>query len=324
MDKDLVYDDRYNDQIMQDHISRFYGKQFVEKFKNKILPDQIFEQNNSGIHATVANKSVAMRMFHTATNTDLEAEYLVSETVTEHTNQLRLYPEFFGIYYINYAYNKNKIPSKKLNCFINRSCGFRQSWLYQLIREGLLDHGHVSFWSENYEYSDLSTGELFDHFFQENTIFRVEHEKIKNQIPYKNFNLSLEDAIIDSEKSLVIETFFEETDQICFTEKTMRVLQLPRPWYLFGNPGSISKLREWGFDVFDDWVDHSYDQEEVPHQRQRLILDQIHSTIHYTESLLEEFEIRAQNNRNLLKEFQYQYFNHKEQNILDRLQNELR
>jgi hypothetical protein len=321
-----MLDDRYNDQIMVNHLSRTYGQTFIDKFIKEIIDDLgiVQETNNHKLKAIVNNKSVAITMFHAATQNYLATDFFISETVTNHSNHIKLYPEFYGIYYTDYKYDKTLIPNKKINCFVNRSCPFRQSWLYQLIRENILDDAYVSFWSQNFEFPELSPQQLFDYYFTKNTIFETEHLKIKKEIPYKNFDMSLETAIIDSEKSLVIETFFEEEDQISLTEKTMRVLQLPRPWYLFGNPGAVSMLRDWGFDVFDDWVDHSYDSKTSPHERQRLILNQIHSTIPYTKSLLEEFKNRAQNNSTLLKNFQYQYINHKEKKIFDRLKNELR
>lgn len=319
-------DDRYADQIQSMHLNKTYGKTFLTRFIDEIIGDHgtLLDLGNHSCKAIVKGKSVAVNMFHAASSDLLESDLYVSEVISSHKNQVNLFPEFYGIYHTEFNYNPQIFPDRKLNCFINRSCPFRQSWFYQLIRENLLDNSYVSFWSQNFMYPDLNPAQLFELFYESNKIFSTEHKKIFKQIPYKNFNIPLEDAILASEKSLVLETFFAEEDQISFTEKTMRVLQLPRPWFLFGNPGAVSMLRNWGFDVFDDWIDHSYDNEKVPHIRQRLILDQIHNKIHYTKNLLQEFEARAQQNRNLLKELKFQYFDSKEKTVFDRIRNELR
>jgi len=315
--------DVYTDQIMKDHLSTTWANGFYAKIREIFAGWEIDSKfSNCTLKVLKDGITVSLQMFHTVHKDLYECDILISEVVTLHPNQLNLWPEFYGIYYQDFRYI-NHIPTRKLNCFINRSCPFRQSWFYQLVREDILDNTHSSFWSQNFDYSNLSPIELFDYFFEQNKIFEAEHNIIRSQIPFKNFDCTLEEAIIDSEKSIVIETFFEETDMICFTEKTMRVLQLPRPWLLFGNPGSVAKLREWGFDVFDDWVDHSYDTELDPVRRQRLILDQIHNTIPYTQSLLDEFDQRAKSNRNIFKQYQEKFINKKENTILESLKDEL-
>jgi len=315
--------DVYTDQIMNDHLSRSWANGFNAKIKEILAGWEIVQPENVN-HYLMAVKdgmTVFLNMFHIPVNPH-KYDILISEVVTSHPNQLKLWPEFYGIYYQDFRYI-NRIPTKKLNCFIHRSCPFRQSWFYQLVREDILDNTYSSFWSQNVTYDNLSPNELFDHYFEQNKIFEAEHNTIRSQIPFKNFDCTLEEAIIDSEKSLVIETYFEDPDMVCFTEKTMRVLQLPRPWLLFGNPGSVAKLREWGFDVFDDWIDHSYDTELDPVRRQRLILDQIHNTIPYTQSLLNDFDQRAKNNRNIFKQYQEKFINKKENTILENLKDEL-
>jgi hypothetical protein len=202
-----------------------------------------------------------------------------------------------------------KIPSKKFNCFIHRACSFRQSWLYQIIRKNQLDQGHVSYWAHD-RFSNDDPPKVFEKLFQENNqIFKHEHDYIKDRIPLKTFDLSLEDAIIDSERSLVIETFFDDTKFISYSEKTWRVIQLPRPWILFSSVKAIHYLRTWGFDVFDDVIDHSYDLEPDPIQRQLMCLEQLDRPLHYDQQTLINYEKRAEYNRNLLSQYRTIYPN---------------
>ena len=76
---------------------------------------------------------------------------------------------------------------------------------------------------------------------------------------------------------LVVETS-NETDRfawrnIFITEKSYKVFawhQFPI-WYAV--PGTVAKMREQGFDVFDDLIDHSYDNETDPMHRMDLVVE---------------------------------------------------
>ena len=74
-------------------------------------------------------------------------------------------------------------------------------------------------------------------------------------------------------------------------------------------PGSLEVLRKYGFDVWDDIIDHAYDSEPNQIQRQIQILDQLCCLrdLSYTNQQLEDFEIRAQHNRDLLQKFKSQW-----------------
>jgi hypothetical protein len=70
-------------------------------------------------------------------------------------------------------------------------------------------------------------------------------------------------------------------------------------------------LRKYGFDVWDDIIDHAYDVEPDQIQRQIKILDQLCQLrdLTYTDQQLEQFELRAQYNRDLLQKFRLQWPN---------------
>jgi hypothetical protein len=69
--------------------------------------------------------------------------------------------------------------------------------------------------------------------------------------------------------------FSESTPYI--TEKELQAIYGSNFMILFDSPGTVETLRQWGFDMFDDVVNHSYDQEADPVQRMiRAISDNIH------------------------------------------------
>ena len=144
--------------------------------------------------------------------------------------------------------------------------------------------------------------QYFEILFQENNLlFKEQHQHLLGKIPFKNFDFPIEHAILKSGKNLIIETFQDSVDCVAYSEKTWRSIQLPRPWLLFGPMYSVRHLRQWGFDVFDDYIDHSYDNETSSITRQSMILEQLKMPIIYNEEILKNFESRVQHNRDLLK-----------------------
>jgi len=246
-------------------------------------------------------------------NTNVITDNVVNNT---NINCISVAPEFWGIYSYNPHY-KNRIPVKNFNCFINRTCVFRQSWFYQFVRQNLLNRGNVSF---NLEYRsasykqliDFSSSieekrELYDWIFAKGLdSFKDEHLLMRDKVPYQNFVGDLDQAVVDSKISIVIETYFDDDERqaIAFSEKIFRQLQLPRPFVLFCNPGAITALRNQGFDVYDDYVDHSYDDLHDNIQKQMRLIKIVDEfdNICYTQDMLDDFEKRAEHNRNLLIE----------------------
>lgn len=244
-------------------------------------------------------------------------------TITDNYNQscYSLAPIVYGNYSVDFVYN-NTMPNKKFNSFVGRGCPNRSSWFYWFVRKNWLNQANITYHCED-RYHQLNSNEndFFDFLFEYNEPFKSEHEYIKRHLnfPYVNFDMSIEQAIIDSEKTLILETFFEDWYKgVTFSEKTFRALQLPRPFLLFGHQGSVKLLRQWGFDVYDDYIDHSYDSESQWLTRQKLILSELEKPLHYSQQLLDEFEQRAKHNRKILHEYSMQWPDFF-QNFLDQL-----
>lgn len=195
------------------------------------------------------------------------------------------YEQFANSWYGCYAGAvkiESVVPERKFNCFINRMDPIRQSWLYQLIRRGIFDKGLVSFNMEIRRHvlmghcDPTATAEqVFQQQFQQHLqIFSTEHEFAKTIVPYRNFDYDLTTAIMRTEFSLVLETYFDQNNIITFSEKIFRCLKLPRPWVMFAMKNAVAYLKDMGFDVLDDLVDHSYDKIDFAIERQVAILDQ--------------------------------------------------
>lgn len=221
-------------------------------------------------------------------------------------------PSYYGFMHCNYQVDAYTPVVQDFNCFMNRYDINRQSWLYQLVRRNYFDRGHISFNCEinndripDKNFKGLSSQEVFEYGFQHyNQIFGKEHEQLKNQIPLQTFDDTgdLTVPLLTSKFSLVLETWFHDNRLTTFSEKTMRVLQLPRPWVLFSTQHAVQKLRAWGFDVLDDIVDHSYDSIADPIQRQVKILDIMESMMDLDIGSVAKRCIQASNhNQSILK-----------------------
>lgn len=60
---------------------------------------------------------------------------------------------------------------------------------------------------------------------------------------------------------------------IFFSEKIFKPMFCAQPFILIGNPNSLSKLKEYGFQTFDKWWDESYDKEIIFTKRLEKIID---------------------------------------------------
>jgi hypothetical protein len=104
---------------------------------------------------------------------------------------------------------------------------------------------------EEYDINPQNYGPVFDLMFEHN--------------PYQN-----------SYVNIVNETQFERKNTIHITEKSIIPLYYHQLPIIVATPGHISKMRElYKFDMFDDIIDHSYDNETNHEKRLNLIETQI-------------------------------------------------
>lgn len=108
--------------------------------------------------------------------------------------------------------------------------------------------------------------------------------RAKNFLPYHHSQISqyrwddhsnLNAAYIDTYVNIITETNVYET---FFTEKTFKALASGQFFISINGAGSIEMLKTFGFDTFDDIIDHSYDAIQDPREKIQVIsqlLDQL-------------------------------------------------
>jgi len=241
--------------------------------------------------------------------------YVISEqsgfAVPKNCTAYTLDKSFYGTYYVDNLNQDCKIV-QGYNCFLNRADVARQNWFYILYERGWLDRGCVSFnlhIRKGMDYPANTSKDVFDYYHQRFlNSYDYLYQSIDKIVPYKNFmdTHNQFERVLETKFSIVTEPYYDRTDSVCFSEKTLRVLQLPRPWVLFGATGSVDRLRNMGFDVFDDFVDHSYDAFDTTQsyvQRQDAMIPEIKKLLQLqvTPAIIDIWKQKAQHNRDILK-----------------------
>jgi len=196
--------------------------------------------------------------------TTIITDQLINRDLYPGKDILKLPDSIFGIYYITTPLENQQI-NLDFNLFINRADINRMFWFYKIVELDWLESGAVSYIGSTAKstHPDLTSVEFLDLLYQKYFFpnYQPQHDFASKCVPYQNFQDTgdLRKIMMQTKLSIVIETYHERTDAISFSEKIFRALQVPRPWALIGATGSVSRLRSMGFDVFDDYVDHSYD-----------------------------------------------------------------
>jgi hypothetical protein len=212
-------------------------------------------------------------------------------------NLISVLPEFWSIWQFDPVYT-DQPAVWAYNCFMNRPRGDRSRIFYELIKRNLLCQGLVSF--------NLTQAQCQQQYVElDMASYQKEHAAALDQVPYNNLTASLEQCIIDSRVSLVLETYISDS-HVVFSEKIFRCLQLPRPWLLYCSPLSVKYLRDYGFDVLDEYTDnHAYDTVFNHGRRLLAILNQLERFVHqdYSDKDYARFQDAAKHNQKLLLQF---------------------
>lgn len=192
---------------------------------------------------------------------------------------------------------KKPRPSVKNWMFLNNTPRIhRISILSYVLSKNIDKFGYISASSKIFEklkdhkkiYSLYQT--IFQFDIQTALKFNVGYHILKNKsfevtelVPYKmdylcidNYNNNLIQFYEKTKLELICSTTFSEPT-LCFSEKEYQCFYGRNFFIYFNSFGSIECLRKWGFDVFDDVVNHDYDRIVDPSERMiRAIDDNIH------------------------------------------------
>ena len=207
---------------------------------------------------------------------ELNSNYATDNQFRTSAEYINLGPEFWHIYRCP-EITENIYPNRHFNVMMNRISGERLMLLYMLKEAKLFEKGYIGF---NCLYHDIDPDQLqrqanFSRVHNECAWhhWNILHEQLKPNMPML-LDMDPDTAAMRSDITLVVESYVSDT-VIAFSEKIFRALQTPRPWILFCSPGSVAILRDAGFDVMDDVVDHSYDEIVNVEQRLQVIIQEL-------------------------------------------------
>lgn len=84
-------------------------------------------------------------------------------------------------------------------------------------------------------------------------------DELTSRMPLRNHAMEHDAACQSGALQVVVETYCSDYT-VCVSEKIFQALCLPRPWIVLSGTWTVARLRQLGFDVMDDVIDHkAYD-----------------------------------------------------------------
>lgn len=168
----------------------------------------------------------------------------------------------------------------------NKPWVHRCQMMDKLSKEGMLEHGAISWNETNKDYP-------FKHWNQRRLIIDTEYAKTTAQ--YETFP----DLFFKSVISLVNESSMET---IFPTEKTYTPIYFKKPFLVWSVPGYHKALTELGFELYDEIFDYKFDSITNDKKRLRELVNQLKKLVGKDyQKLYEMVAEKAERNYNILK-----------------------
>lgn len=174
--------------------------------------------------------------------------------------------------------NKTQLKYKSL-CYNRRPRPHRHVIVAHIIKNNYnseclyslgANNGHPFVWDLKQIFPELLP-ELEDLINSRKHIYPHIREKNVN-LDVNQFGISGWNHGLNSYFQFVSETNHSTDDFTFITEKSLKPLAMLQPFIHYGPRYNIKNLQEYGFDTFDDWINHDYDNEEDDIKRLRLVL----------------------------------------------------
>jgi hypothetical protein len=228
---------------------------------------------------------------------------------------------FFGIYSYDTEHPIWQ-PERDLGFAINRLDVKRLQTLLRLAAYGGgMDQNYVNFncwyWQGRNE-DDDGRKENFEAVYKKLPTKEQEHfqgyfPSLRQSMPYRNYDCSHAEMHSKVWLNLVVETYSSDLT-IAFSEKIFRSLSSPYPWICFAGRFAVTRLKQLGFDVADDVIDHAvYDGMcESEYDKASSMISTAVDLVKHIKSLdqqqvRERYRQAADQNKQLLKQFRQQW-----------------
>lgn len=198
-------------------------------------------------------------VYHALEDADINFLLLVHDPVDHQKfDRMLFYPHWYHWSRKNFIVKENDLDRRtyKWSCLNGNPRAHRIYNYYYSQQQPYYDSAYFTFYNaEPYRHDDVSLPSIVADFWERIRHTMPSRDKIFIRArPDSVCNLP---AISDSYIHLVTETTI--ISKIFVSEKTWKPIANGQLFLVFGNPGTISYLRDNGVDVFDDIIDHSYD-----------------------------------------------------------------
>jgi len=176
---------------------------------------------------------------------------------------IQLPDSWFGIYAHSPQVTQPVIKAFSLP--INRIDYNRTFLIMRLYFDQVLDQGLVNFncvdRSQGPEQSDQQRRERWEKFSTDvvewyGSKYQRSRDDLIPRMPLRNHDLEHDAVCQAGALQVVVETYCSD-HTVCVSEKIFQALCLPRPWIVLSGTWTVARLRQLGFDVMDDVIDHA-------------------------------------------------------------------
>lgn len=201
-------------------------------------------------------------------------------------------------------YDSEKIPQKLFLSWNRRFRPHRVALAVGLEKNGLIDRSYVSMSKNDPEQPHLQFPEMNPYYISGLEVTEQDRINLINKLPLvldgetdnnrmcQDFDDANRPYYQDSLVSLVTETNFDALE-VSLTEKSYKPMKEKHPFIIVGAPGVLRCLKNWGYKTFGEFWDESYDNENDPRNRMRLIIETCKDIASWDNEKIKDFRRRV-------------------------------
>lgn len=171
----------------------------------------------------------------------------------------------------------DKMKTKKFLSMGTKDYPTRKFILSNIIRNGLLEQGYVS-------YKRLNSGALIPRLYPDGQLADIEAEAnlIDHFLPLPELDNSMEyvdmprEFLYNSYLNMVTDTYYDNNDGCTFlSEKVFNAIGHHQMFIMLSPPHTLAFLKDNGYQTFSDYIDESYDSIENNYYRLKAVTDSL-------------------------------------------------
>lgn len=278
---------------------------FIEELLECDRGDYIWLSGDYNIKTRYPNNSVQYvnfweRFTHKLINDNVENSHIYDDNITM-ANDKRI-RDYYALYY-NRRLREHRIALMAMMNHHKLNDDMIWSWGGRVDGRNLLHHGGMikkvkkdwiqptynSSVDEIAKWENIAYGPNTAEDLNVNMVGKLNHVHIKSVYYH-----------------LIVETWATENKTTFLSEKSFKPFSVGQPFVIYGDAYTVSALRDMGYDVYDKWIDHSYDLVENPKKRAIAVLKEVErlnnkSLVEWAEMLYEMKSTLIFNSQHLKK-----------------------